>query len=240
MSLLQDLVSLTAAAAFLVSSSLNAAAPQHDPNGTLFLCNRQWTITEDYLPMDLVQANVPGQVRRMREDAAAALEEMFAACKAETGMTLISVSGYRSYGSQNNIYRRKLRTVKGNVEKAQEYVAPPGASEHQTGLAMDVGQHNKEHLTAAFGETVGGKWARENCWRFGFILRYDEGWEEITGYSFEPWHFRYVGRDYAKEIHEAGVPLETWLTGERVRRLQTLLAPADEPNSEQGAQHDPS
>ena len=169
------------------------------------------------------QAEVPGSVRRMRDEAAAALEEMFAACKEETGVTLISVSGYRSWASQNNIYSRKLRQVRKDVAKAQEYVAPPGASEHQLGVAMDVGQKHQINLEVSFGKTEGGKWCRENCWRFGFILRYDETWEEITGYKFEPWHFRYVGKEYAKEIHEANEPLETWLIGYRVKTLQRLI-----------------
>jgi D-alanyl-D-alanine carboxypeptidase len=148
---------------------------------------------------------------------------MFDACKAEAGVTLLSVSGYRSYGKQSNIYRRKLRRVKGNEAKAQEFVAPPGASEHQLGLAMDVGQKHKIHLERSFADTEGGKWCRENCWRFGFILRYDEPWEEITGYKYEPWHFRYVGKEYAKEIHDADIPLETWLIGHRLRVIRELL-----------------
>ena len=223
MSLLQTLVSAGAAALMTLSAPLDTLAPQNDVSGTLFLVNRQNTITEAYEPEDLVEAQVSGSVRRMRAEAAAALEEMFAACREETGLTLISVSGYRSWSKQNNIWQRKLRSVKKNVEKAQEYVAPPGASEHQLGLAMDIGQKSKAHLTEAFGKTEGGKWALENCWRFGFILRYAEEWEEITGYKFEPWHFRYVGRKYAKEIHDAGIPFETWLIRYRTDLLTGLL-----------------
>ena len=89
---------------------------------------------------------------------------------------------------------------------------------------MDVGQKNKAHLNEKFRDTEGGAWCRENCWRFGFVLRYDEGWEEITGYKFEPWHFRYVGKEYAKEIHDANVPLETWLIGHRTEVLKSLLS----------------
>ena len=185
--------------------------------------NRQEMVSEAYEPAELQEAKVPGRVRQMRPDAAEALEEMFAACKEETGITLTSVSGYRSYTRQENIYRRKLRSVKNNIEKAQEYVAPPGASEHQLGLAMDVGQQNKVSLNVSFGETKGGIWMRENCWRFGFILRYGEEWESVTGYKYEPWHFRYVGKELAKEIHEANMPLETWLLGYRVQVLTELL-----------------
>jgi len=227
MSLLSSLVSLGAAGMMLLTIPLDTAAPQNDADGTLFLVNRQWTVTESYEPEDLRQAEVPGSVRRMRDEAAAALEEMFAACKEETGATLISISGYRDYQKQTNIYKRKLRSVKQNVAKAQEYVAPPGASEHHTGLAMDIGQRDKKHLDAKFADTKGGIWVKENCWRFGFILRYGEEWEDITGYKYEPWHFRYVGKEKAKEITEANVPYETWMTGYRTEIIEALLKEAE-------------
>ena len=228
------LISLIAAGSMAVSGALNAAAPQHDADGLLFLVNRQYMVSSAYTPGDLEMSDVPGQVRRMRPAAAEALREMFLACKEETGCQLISISGFRSYASQEGIYQHKLRTVKHDVAKAQEYVAPPGASEHQTGMAMDIGQKHKIHLEVSFRDTEGGKWARENCWRFGFILRYGEEWENITGYKYEPWHFRYVGKEFAKEIHEANIPLETWLIQHRVKVLKEMVsmeitpaAPAD-------------
>ncbi len=217
-----NMLSMLAAGFLMVSSGVDTMAPQNHVDGTLFLVNRQWMITSSYEP-EVIPAKVKGQVRNMRPDAAAALEEMFAACKNETKKTLVSISGYRSYGKQTTIYNRKLKRVKGNVAKAQEYVAPPGSSEHQLGLAMDIGMASGEGLTASFGKTKGGQWARENAWRFGFILRYDEPWEDITGYKFEPWHFRYVGKEYAQAIHEAGVPLETWLQTYRAEVLLNLL-----------------
>jgi len=226
MTKLTKLISLMVAASTMVSGAIYKAAPQNDINGKLFLVNREYMISEAYEPPDLEMSDVPGQVRRMRVEAAEALKEMFDACKEETGKQLISISGYRSYDRQNGIYKHKLRSVKGNVAKAQEYVAPPGASEHQLGVAMDVGQKHKIHLETSFKDTEGGKWCRENCWRFGFILRYDETWEEVTGYKYEPWHFRYVGKEYAKEIHEANVPLETWLIEHRLKVLKELAKKA--------------
>ncbi len=224
MSLLSSLASLGAAGMMLLTVPLDTAAPQNDAQGTMFLVNRQWTVTESYEPADLRQAEVPGSVRQMREEAAAALEDMFAACKEETGITLISVSGYRAYSKQKNIYQRKLRAVKKDEAKAQEYVAPPGASEHQLGLAMDIGQRNKPHLNDKFADTEGGKWAWENSWRFGFILRYGKDWEDVTGYKYESWHFRYVGKELAKEIHEANIPYETWLIQYRTELLERLVS----------------
>ena len=222
-SVLGKLISLAAAGTMMVSGAINKGAPQNDAEGNLFLVNRQWMVTEAYEPAKLDMSDVPGQVRKMRPEAAEALREMFAACKEETGLTLLSVSGYRSYAKQDGLFRAKLRNVKKNVAKAMEYVAPPGASEHQTGLAMDIGQKHKETLEVSFAKTEGGIWCRENCWRFGFILRYGEEWEDVTGYKYEPWHFRYVGKEFAKEIHDANIPYETWLAGYRVKVLKELL-----------------
>ena len=229
MDLLGKLASILAAGSMILSGALDEAAPQHDADGLLFLVNRQYRISDAFTPEDLTEAQVPGQVREMRAEAAAALEEMYAACLEETGCQLISVSGYRSYSKQEKLYRAKLQRVNGKKELAEEYVAPPGASEHHLGLAMDIGQQSKPTLNEKFAETEGGIWARENCWRFGFILRYGEEWEDITGYKYEPWHFRYVGKDLAKEIHDAGVPFETWLTEYRVRVLRELLKEEETP-----------
>ena len=229
MDLLGKLASILAAGSMILSGALDEAAPQHDADGLLFLVNRQYRISDAFTPDDLTEAQVPGQVREMRAEAAAALEEMYAACLEETGCQLISVSGFRSYSKQEKLYKAQLQRVNGKKELAEEYVAPPGASEHHLGLAMDIGQQSKPTLNEKFAETEGGIWARENCWRFGFILRYGEEWEDITGYKYEPWHFRYVGKDLAKEIHDAGVPFETWLTEYRVRVLQELLKEEETP-----------
>ena len=222
------LAALILAGIMLVAQPVQQVTPQHNPDD-LLLVNRQWTISRSYYPAVRL-TDVPGQVRQLRPVAAAAMEAMFAACREETGVQLISVSGYRTYAKQEKIYNDKLERVHGSRKKADEYVARPGASEHQTGLTMDVGQRGRERdtLGASFARTPGGIWLRENCWRFGFILRYDEGWEEITGYAYEPWHIRYVGLRHAKAIHESPMPLEDYLQLLRARRLnQALTAPAD-------------
>lgn len=217
-----QLLSLAAAGTMMVSTALTTAAPQNDESGLLFLQNRQWRVSKYYEP-ETVKADVIGQLQDMRADAAAALEEMFAACKAETGVSLKAVSGYRSYQRQATIYENKLEKVK-TKEKADQFVARPGASEHQLGLAMDLGQKSDDvNLTSSFGRTKGGKWVAENCWRFGFILRYQEGWEDVTGYEYEPWHVRYVGKEYAQLIHEANMPLETYLLLMREEVLLEVL-----------------
>ena len=100
----------------MVTSSLQTIAPQRDIDGSLFLVNRTYRISEDYVPQ-VVQADVSGSLRSMRPEAAAALEEMFAACKEEAGVTLVTVSGYRSYQKQKNIYNNKLKSVGGSEER---------------------------------------------------------------------------------------------------------------------------
>lgn len=206
--LLGQLLSLAAAGSMMISSSLTAAAPHNDVNGLLFLQNRQWRVSESYAP-ETVVADVPGQVRSMRADAAAALEEMFAACKADIGVTLKSVSGYRSYQTQASIYQRKQKNV--GTKRADEYVARAGASEHQLGLAMDLGWDDYHGTSNKFIRSKAGAWTTENCWKYGFILRYQAGWEDVTGYKAEEWHFRYVGKENAARIYENQMPLENYL-----------------------------
>ena len=207
--LLEQLLSLAAAGTVMITSSLNAAAPQNDVDGLLFLQNRQWRAGSAYIP-ELRVTNITGKVREMRDDAATALEQMAADCEAETGEILVSVSGYRSYQTQATIYQRKVKST-GSKARADHYVARPGASEHQLGLAMDLGWDDYHGCSEKFPRSKAGAWATENCWKYGFILRYQAGWEDVTGYKQEEWHFRYVGKEHAKAIHENEMPLETYL-----------------------------
>ena len=95
---------------------------------------------------------------------------------------------------------------------AGKYSAKPGQSEHQTGLAVDVSSESVDYLLSDdYGETKEGKWLAENAHRFGFIVRFPRGKEDITGYQYEPWHIRYVGLTAAKEIHAEGITLEEYL-----------------------------
>lgn len=121
---------------------------------------------------------------------------------AETdGLTLVAVSGYRSYERQQAIYASNVAS-KGQAH-ADQFSAKPGTSEHQTGLAMDVTVQGNDDvlLSQSFGETEAGQYIKENAYQYGFIIRYPEGKETITGYSYEPWHLRYVGKDVATEIY---------------------------------------
>lgn len=142
--------------------------------------------------------------------AKAAFDKMAAAAKAE-GIELVAFSGYRSYEYQTSLYERYV--AKDSKDSADRYSARPGYSEHQSGLAFDIGEKGREDLwlTSAFGETKAGQWLVNNAHKYGFILRYPKGKEEITGFMYESWHFRYLEGDLATKVYEAGVTLEEYL-----------------------------
>ncbi len=222
--LIRQLVATVALAASLMEGAMYKGMPQMDVEGQLFLVNRQQEMSEAYVP-ETVEAKVQGTTRRMRPDAAAALEEMFAAAKKEAKITFLTVSGYRSFPKQQTVYGNKVKST-GSEKKAQEYVAPPGCSEHQLGLAMDVGAKGAPSgLNGSFGKTKAGKWLKENAHRFGFIIRYPQEWEEITGYKYEPWHVRFVGVDYATAMYEQQIPMETYVHTLQAETILDILEP---------------
>ena len=141
---------------------------------------------------------------------------------AEDGLTLYATSGYRSYSTQKAIFERKLDRM--SEKQANLSVAKPGYSEHQTGLAMDIeGETTKgTGLTEAFGESPEGIWAAEHCAEYGFIIRYPKDKTKITGYIYEPWHLRYVGREAAQEITALDVTFEEYIAMVRSDRIQWL------------------
>ncbi len=217
---LEKLVSVVALAAALMEGSMDAAMPDKDIDGTLFLINRQHMVSDQYIP-EIRKTVGASMGLPMRDEAATALEEMFAACREEADARLVTISGYRGYSKQKAIYNRKLKTT--SKAKADSLVALPGASEHQLGMAMDLAMKGSSQLNSGFGKTKGGQWVNANCWRFGFIVRYQEGFEETTGYAFEPWHVRYVGKEHAKAVYESGVPLEDYLSAYRLQVYDYLI-----------------
>ncbi|WP_252504544.1 D-alanyl-D-alanine carboxypeptidase family protein [Sporosarcina sp. Marseille-Q4943] len=165
-------------------------------NGIL-IANKKYPLPSTY---------APGESKEARE----AFEEM-AAEATLSGINLTAFSTYRSYEYQASLYDRYVK--KDGAEKADRYSARPGYSEHQTGLAFDIGEVNYEKYWASFkfGDTEAGKWVAANAYRYGFILRYPEGKEHITGYRHESWHFRYVGKEIAEEIFKRNITLEEYL-----------------------------
>ncbi|WP_255298536.1 M15 family metallopeptidase [Brevibacillus dissolubilis] len=189
--------------------------PATNLTGTNVLVNKTYVLPSTYVPKDLVEPKVPfsfsgkSQKKMMRKEAATALEQLFAHAK-KSGINIAAVSGYRSYQTQATIFNYNVKTQ--GREQANKFSAIPGQSEHQTGLAMDISAASiKYGLEQSFGETAEGKWLAQNAVTFGFIMRYPKGKEHITGYSYEPWHFRYVGVEMAKNITDKGLTLEEYL-----------------------------
>jgi len=178
----------------------------------IILVNRENLLDSYYVPDDLVELNVKfvsknNKNRLLDKEAATNLEDMFEDAKND-GIHLLAVSGYRSYDYQKNLYNNKVRNL-GKAE-ADKYSAPPGASEHQTGLAIDILSREHTKLTEGFKNTKAYKWMCENIHKYGYIIRYQEGKEDITGYQFEPWHLRYVGQDLATELKDLDITLEEY------------------------------
>lgn len=196
------------------------------------LVNKEFSLGEDYEVEDLVEVQVPTvlentEVNQLRKVAADALYEMFEAAK-EEGIYLYARSGYRSYQTQVHLFNGYKE--KHGEEAANRYSAKPGHSEHQTGLVMDVTSESVGlQLTEEFGETVEGRWLAENAHRFGFIIRYPKGKEEITGYIYEPWHIRYLGVELATAIYESQLTYEEYLEKEGI--IDAVILETNEQNA---------
>ncbi|MBT9283555.1 MAG: M15 family metallopeptidase [Hydrogenibacillus schlegelii] len=176
-----------------------AAKEVPDPLSLLVLVNKAHRLPPDFRPPDLVPVAIPfdkpeGDERRlMRREAARAIEALVRTAEAD-GIRLIGVSAFRSYELQKQIFQANVRR-KGEAE-ALKVSAPPGMSEHQTGLAIDVADRSGRCLLEpCFGASAAGRWLQAHAPTFGFIIRYPEGQESVTGYMYEPWHLRYVGVD---------------------------------------------
>lgn len=169
--------------------------PVYEKDGLTFIdgvliANKTYSLPEGYDPGGLLP-DCEKAFSLMKKDAAA------------KGLSIYISSGYRSYSYQENLYDRYVR--RDGKALADTYSARPGHSEHQTGLSIDLNT-----VTRSFGNTKEGKWVAAHCHEYGFIIRYPEGKSHITGYSFEPWHLRYVGIETAQKITESGLCLEEY------------------------------
>ena len=175
----------------------------NDVNSILLVANKAHKLPNYYEPSDMRQPNVSARMSTpMRDEAATALEEMFAAAKAQ-GVYLVAGSGFRSQSYQASLYNSYV--ARSGQAAADTYSARPGYSEHQTGLAMDISDYSgNTYLSRSFENTAEGKWLKYNAYKYGFIMRYPKTKQSITGYMYEPWHFRYVGKDYAVAMWSCG------------------------------------
>ena len=205
-------------------------AAQVEEDWRLLLVN-PWNALPEGYEMDLVTLSNGLKVdQRIYED----LEAMLSACR-EEGLNPIVCSAYRTQATQERLYNNKIARLRAAgwtgealLAEAARWVAPPGTSEHQTGLALDIVSAGYQVLDEKQEDTAEQQWLMEHSWEYGFILRYPEDQTEITGIGYEPWHYRYVGRETAAAIEASGLCLEEY--------LQTLPASMTEASNGETAQ----
>ena len=181
----------------------------------LILVNKQHPVPEDYtVELETIKGNMQCDARIISD-----LIAMFQAADAD-GVNLAVCSPYRDLSRQEWLFERKIKSYMKNgmsymeaYSLASQIVMVPGASEHQLGLAIDINCDTYTSLDEGFADTEAGKWLAAHCFEYGFILRYPLGKEYITGVEYEPWHFRYVGKEAATVITEQGICLEEFIEG---------------------------
>ncbi|WP_127584282.1 M15 family metallopeptidase [Paenibacillus koleovorans] len=184
------------------------------PESITALVNKQFKLPDSYAPKDLVYPEVAFifsekiEKRKLRQEAATALEQLFAGAKKDN-ISLAGVSAYRSHATQKSLFESYVK--RDGEAKAKTYSAVPGHSEHETGLAIDVsGSSGKCAAEDCFAGTPEAKWLEAHVHEYGFIIRYPKGKESITGYQYEPWHIRFVGKQVAKDIASRGITMEEY------------------------------
>jgi D-alanyl-D-alanine carboxypeptidase len=182
-----------------------------DPKSIWLVVNKKRPLNpKTYTPDNLVVPNIPlrsnitGTEKYVRADMAKALEKMVADAKSE-GITFNLQSGYRSYNFQVALYNSYVKSQGQSVADRQS--ARPGHSEHQTGLAADLGGASQPacNVEACYADTIEGKWLAANAYKYGFLVRYPADKEQTTGYLYEPWHIRYIGAELSNEMHTQGI-----------------------------------
>lgn len=194
--------------------------PTPTPVPELLMLVNPWNeLPEEYQPelVALEESNYVGEDEAVDARCAEALLQMIADCQADGNAPYIC-STYRSLEKQQFLYNNKIRRlVDDGVDPAEapaiaaRSVALPNTSEHQLGLAVDIIDSYYTNLDKGQEDTSTQRWLMENAWRYGFILRYPNGSSHITGIIYEPWHYRYVGPEYAQAIYESGLTLEEYL-----------------------------
>lgn len=172
-----------------------------------------YMVTRDYVPRNLVSVRNAGIAGsgRVRALVIADLAAMAKAARKD-GAPLRVTSAYRDWQHQKYLYKREVEKL--GLEAGRESVARPGHSEHQLGTTIDfssAGSSKAAWEYADWGQTAAGRWIRKNGWKFGFVMSYPDGAKDITCYKYEPWHYRYVGREMAADIHASGLTLREYL-----------------------------
>ncbi len=196
----------------IIDKNGDKKVPGFEDDWSLMLINKDHLIPYDYtFELATISGSVKVDVR-----VAEHLVDMIKDARTQ-GVGLYVASPYRDMERQTYVFNRKVRSYIDQgydydkaYDLASETVAIPGTSEHQVGLAVDIISSGYRDLDAGFANTEGGRWLAENAPEYGFILRYPRGKEDITGIEFEPWHYRYVGVEAAKEMTQLGLTLEEY------------------------------
>lgn len=181
--------------------------PAINLNKKTILVNKYYYLQKDYIPNNLEDINTKysQKEKKLVNYAKDAFEELSKQA-AKENLNIIAMSAYRSYSYQENLYNRYVS--QDGKEEADTYSGRPGHSEHQTGLAVDV--YNKKTLYTNFDTTDEFTWMQKHAHEYGFILRFPKDKEKETGYQYESWHYRYVGEEIAKYIHDNNITLEEY------------------------------
>ena len=171
------------------------------------LVNKYHALDKDYVASDIVKCSSTYAYanNELNKEAYEAFKNMADAAR-EEGHVILILSSYRTYESQDNLWKQR-KTAYG-IKKADAYAARAGSSEHETGLAIDVAEY--KDVNDEFGKTESFKWMQENAYKYGYILRYPEGKENITGYSYEAWHYRYLGVSLATKVYNEGITYDEY------------------------------
>ncbi|HCK89286.1 MAG TPA: D-alanyl-D-alanine carboxypeptidase [Erysipelotrichaceae bacterium] len=177
--------------------------PSHltDPNSIYVFIDKTHPVAEDFVPSDLAAPyfNSTGEIIQLKQEAADHLKAMMNAAAAEN-IQLVVFAGYISYQTQSDYYQDRVSLL-GEAE-ASKVIEKPGYSEHQCGIAVDFSSNSTSATSVSYAETDAGKWLYAHAHEYGYILRYPKDKESLTGYSYMPWHYRYIGEEYAKMMYE--------------------------------------
>ena len=178
-----------------------------NPDDILVLVNKNNQLLSSYIPNNLesISLKYANNDKYLKKEAKIAFEKLSEDAY-KLGYHIIAVSAYRDYNYQKELFDYYVKEK--GLEYALDCSAKPGHSEHQTGLALDVEGSNKDYDN--FENSKEFIWMKDNSYKYGFILRYPKGKENITGFKYEPWHYRYVGIDVAKYIYENNLTLEEY------------------------------
>lgn len=196
------------------SASLLGSASE---NWAIALVNEGHPLDTSYVPAEMTEIESERSVdSRIADD----LKQMLSDAK-DAGLSMYVASAYRSYEKQREVFNNTMQdwisqgySPLNAYDETKKSVAVPGTSEHATGLAVDIISSEYEALDDRQGDTEEQKWLMEHCWEYGFILRYPSDKSDVTNIVYEPWHYRYVGKEAAKEITEQNITLEEYVLGQ--------------------------